>query len=169
LDRLLKGGLSGDVFPPVGALIGEFAATTTDGEPMSRAQLMDVTVVAFFSPGCAPCREKLPVFVADALERGRDRERLLAVISGTGGAETSPGEATEMAHELSRVARVVLDADWAVAKAFHVNSFPGVCVVDSAGTVLASGPDLDQALTAAGLQSRVDRPAERSVSVARPS
>jgi hypothetical protein len=150
LDQLLKGSQSGGGFPPVGAPIDEFAAVATDGEPVGLARLTDATVVAFFSPGCAPCREKLPVFVAEMPRRG-GREQILAVVSGPGGKSARPGEAIEMADALARVARVIVDGDQAVAKAFHMNAFPGFCVVDGTGTVLASGSNLDHALSAANL------------------
>jgi hypothetical protein len=170
LEQLLKNSPSDQPFPPVGAPIDEFTATTTDGEPVGPAQLTDATVVAFFSPGCTPCREKLPGFVAGMPARGLGREQILAVVSGSGGQSARADEAIEMADALAPVARAVVDGDRAVAKAFHMNAFPGFCVVDGTGTVLASGSNLDQTLSAANLPwLMVEVPDARSATVAIPS
>jgi hypothetical protein len=170
LEQLLKGSSSDEPFPPVGAPIDEFTATTTAGEPVGPAQLTDTTVVAFFSPGCSPCREKLPAFVAGMPAYGLGREQILAVVSGAGGQSARAGEAIEMADALARVARAVVDGDRAVANAFHMNAFPGFCVVDGTGTVLASGSNLDRTLSAANLPwPMVGAPDVRSATVAIPS
>src|SRR5438270_353683 len=61
-----------------GSAIGEFAATTTDGEPLTAATL-DGTV-AFFSADCPACHDTLPDFLAYAREQGRDH--VFAVFGG---------------------------------------------------------------------------------------
>lgn len=171
LEQLLAGGPGGAALPSVGASIDEFAATTTDGESVSRARLNNPTVVAFFSPGCGPCRDTLPLFAAGASERGGDRARILAVISGPGGANARPGEAGEMAQSLTGLARVIVDTDWTVSKAFGVGVFPGFCVVDDTGTIIASGSasDLDQILTALGPAPTAQGMAGRPIQVSLPS
>ncbi|MFI6456364.1 TlpA disulfide reductase family protein [Streptosporangium amethystogenes] len=159
LEKLLGDSRSGDPFPALGERVGEFAATTTDGEPVSRDLLAGETVVAFFSPGCGPCREKVPVFVELARERALDRQQLLAVVvdetkepvgtAGTAGTQPGGVEAKEMAEALAPVARVVLEGEeHPVATAFTVHAFPAFCLVDAEGVVRAVTSDLDQLLVA---------------------
>lgn len=77
-----------------GSAVGEFAATTTDGEPLTTATL-DGTV-AFFSADCPACHDTLPDFLAYAREQGRDR--VLAVVGG---------DDADTVRALAEVARVV--------------------------------------------------------------
>jgi thiol-disulfide isomerase/thioredoxin len=106
--------------PPVlgvGERIGEFATTTVDGEPLSHELLDTETVVAFFSPDCAPCRTKLPTFVDYA--RTLPAGRAVATVVG------SAADAAGFVEQLSPVARVVVEEpDAAMGTAFHVRAFP---------------------------------------------
>jgi hypothetical protein len=106
------------------------------------------TVVAFFSPGCTPCREKLPEFVA-YVRRSFDRQQVLAVVVSYAKETEDTAEAAEMANLLAPVARVVVEDDeHVVAKAFTVKAFPAFCVIDAAGKVLTSGSSLERTLVA---------------------
>ncbi|GGO78149.1 TlpA disulfide reductase family protein [Nonomuraea cavernae] len=148
LEKVLSGGRD-DSLQMLGEQVGEFAATTTDGEPVSRALLAGETVVAFFSPSCAPCREKMPVFVEQARARDFDRQQVLAVVVNESGEPEAAG-VKEMAEELATVARVVMEgADHPLANAFKVHAFPAFCVVDAEGVVRVIGGDLDQLLVSA--------------------
>jgi hypothetical protein len=124
-----------DVMLPVGSTVGEFAARTTDGEYVSRQSLSGETVVAFFSPGCAPCEELLPRFVDHVVDARND---VLAVIVGP------EAEAAEMVTRLRPVAPVVLEGpnSGQVSAAFGVGGFPVICVVAANGRVMAAGATL---------------------------
>ncbi|WP_328451339.1 TlpA disulfide reductase family protein [Amycolatopsis sp. NBC_00438] len=111
-----------------GSAVGEFAATTTEGEPVTAATL-DGTV-AFFSADCPACHDTLPDFLAYAREQGRDR--VLAVVGG-GDADT--------VRALAAVARVVpaeLDGG-PVAAAFRNTWTPALYVVADGRVVATAG------------------------------
>lgn len=120
--------------PAVGETAGDFEIMTIDGEPVSRARLVDETLVAFFVPGCDACVRALAEFVAYAGGVAGGRERILAVITGR------PGETAGMVEVLHPVAKVIVDrAGDTVSRAFRVGSFPAFCVVDGNGTVVTAG------------------------------
>ncbi|MEU8004500.1 redoxin domain-containing protein [Catellatospora sp. NPDC049111] len=134
LSKMPTGPTATDLILPAGAQIGSFSAVTTTGETVSTASFADGTLVGFFSPGCAPCRERLPEFVAYAGELG-GRDRVFAVVVADVAAE-----ATATVEQLSDVARVVLEQDEGpVAAAFGVKGFPAVGLVSADGTMVASG------------------------------
>ncbi|MET7336748.1 TlpA disulfide reductase family protein [Nonomuraea sp. NPDC005650] len=144
----LQGLLQGDHFDlqdilPVGSQIGDFDAVTVGGERVSGGRLTGNTVVAFFSTDCGPCKEALPGFVETARETAA---RVLAVVVG------DQGRAAPMAEQLGPVAQVVVEElGGQVSRAFGANSFPGYCVVDASGRVIATGPGvLRQPLPAIG-------------------
>ncbi len=88
------------------------------------------TLVGFFAPGCAPCEEQIPEFVAHAPRW----QRALAVVFDPA------GEGAEHVRELGRVARVVIEGDTgdALQKAFQVKGFPSFCLVRD-GVVVSVG------------------------------
>ncbi|WP_101790619.1 TlpA disulfide reductase family protein [Nonomuraea indica] len=141
LETLLRSG-AGALAPPglphVGGAVGEFAARTLDGEDVSRSSLSGETLVAFFSPGCKPCLEKLPGFVEHARRRIGGRRLILAIVAGGDQA------AREMVRELSPVARVVVEDGYEgpVARAFQVAEYPAFCLVDSDGLIVAAEGDV---------------------------
>lgn len=123
-----------------GAKVGDFATTTTDGEALSANLLTGETLVGFFSPGCQPCETLLPAFVDYAATMPGGRDHVLAVVA-TDTPEAS--DVTEKVAALSPYARTVVAAhEEPVLKAFGVNGYPGVLLVQD-GTVVASGGDLD--------------------------
>jgi thiol-disulfide isomerase/thioredoxin len=108
----------------VGAEVGSFSVTSTDDEDLTEADLDGDTLVAFFSPNCTPCKEKLPRFTAFAREFAGGRRQVLAVIAG--GAEG--GE--RFASELRPVARVVReDYNGEVGAAFQARAYPTLLLV----------------------------------------
>lgn len=131
---------------PVGEVVGEFAATTTEGEPVSRELLTGPTLVGFFSPGCEPCAAELPRFVEHAESMPDGARQVLAMVDG------DADVATEYTGRLSPVARVVLEGHGgALGTAFAVTGYPALYVVGGDGTVLATGyamSDLEGALAA---------------------
>lgn len=137
--RLLAGiGSAAPMLAP-GSTVGDFAATTLDGELVSRDALSGQTLVGFFSPGCPACTERLPDFVARAATPAHGRARTLAVIAGGDESYAAQRE------QLAAVARVVVEPERSgpVGRAFGVSAYPVFALVDPAGEVLASGYTLD--------------------------
>jgi len=140
LDRLAAGGgAQGDsVMLPPGETVGDFVATTVDGEQLSREELADTTLVGFFSPDCEPCKERLPQFVDYAEHHQGGRRQVLAVVV----ADDEDGAGPVVA-ELASVARVVREVGAGpVPRAFGVHGFPAFALVESGGVVRASGYEL---------------------------
>ena len=128
---------------PVGAPVGEFAATGVSGRPVTRAMLDRPALVGFFSPGCAPCKEKLPDFVAQAARRPGGPDAVLAVVVG------DPAEAAESVAALRPVATVVVEPeDGPLQWAFAIGGFPTFVLVED-GVVAAS----DDVLPPAGREA----------------
>lgn len=147
LEKLLDGARLGLRAP--GERVDDFAATTTDGEPVSRGLLSGETVVAFFSPACGPCKEKAPAFAEQVRARSLDRQQVLAVVAEDGADGEDEGAA--MARALAAAGRVVRDGtgERSVAAAFGVSAFPAYCLVDAEGVIRVVGPDLERLLVAA--------------------
>jgi thiol-disulfide isomerase/thioredoxin len=118
-----------------GEVADEFEATTSEGETLSAASLGERTLIGFFSPSCAPCKELAPKFA----ELAAGRDGVIAVISGL------PEETSDMHDLLSPVAKIVSGGPdgGPLAKAFRVDAFPRVFLVDETRTVLAAGHTLE--------------------------
>ncbi|GAA2454810.1 TlpA disulfide reductase family protein [Streptomyces macrosporus] len=114
--------LSGRGSLALGEEVGAFTSTTVDGESVTREALAGDTLVGFFSPSCAPCREQLPKFVAYARQMPGGRGRVLAAVVGQG------PDAEKMLAELGEVARVVAEkpGGGALSAAFQAIAFPTV-------------------------------------------
>lgn len=111
-----------------GSQIGDFTATTTEGEPVSQADLP--ALVAFFSANCPPCHELAPRFAE--LTTGLPR---LAVVTG---------EDPDLVAVLSPAVRVVVeDYDGAVSGAFQNTWTPALYIVDGGQHVVATGGRLE--------------------------
>lgn len=139
LDRLSVGAAGGsDAMIAPGGTVGEFTATTVDGEPVSRDLLADTTLVGFFSPSCVSCRQGLGQFVEYARAHPGGRDQALAVVIAHDDSAAAP-----MIAELADVVRVVRDGDGGpVQKAFGVQGLPAFGLIKSDGVVVASGRDL---------------------------
>ncbi|RJL32605.1 TlpA family protein disulfide reductase [Bailinhaonella thermotolerans] len=119
-----------------GDVVGDFAATTTEGEPVGRGLLAGHTLVAFLSPGCAPCKELMPEFEEYAARL--PRSQVLAVVDAI-----DDLGAREYTDRLSPVARVVVeDPDGPMQRAFKPEGFPALYVVEDGGLVVAADRDL---------------------------
>ncbi|WP_165974676.1 TlpA family protein disulfide reductase [Nonomuraea deserti] len=118
-----------------GARIPRFAATTTSGEPVSDELLGAPALVGFFSRGCRPCEELLPLFV----ERARGTSDAVLAVVAAGAGEDSAAEI----ERLAEVARVVKEEPQGpLQAAFKVNAYPTVITIDAGGTVAHSGHTL---------------------------
>ncbi|TDD21523.1 TlpA family protein disulfide reductase [Nonomuraea diastatica] len=124
-EPMTRGGLA------PGERIPEFAATTTKGEPISGELLGGPAMVGFFSAGCRPCKDLLPLFV----ERARQTpDAVLAVV--TAGSDEDPAPYVE---QLAQVASVVSEEPQGpVQSAFKVAGYPTVFLIDADGTVADS-------------------------------
>jgi hypothetical protein len=134
----------GEPAPPMmigaGERVGDFAATTSDGEPVSRELLSGQTLVGVLSPDCSACKERLPEFIAHARVYPGGRGQVLAVVAG------EPEQIQPYRDQLAPVARVVIEPpmDGPISTALKVQGFPTFAVLDSTGTVVGGGSDLDQ-------------------------
>jgi hypothetical protein len=116
-----------------GSGIGEFAAVTTAGEPVSHETVAGM--VGFFSIGCEACHELLPAFRERAAQL--DRERVLAVVGG---------DDEDMVRSLEPVARVIVadPAGGPVAQAFKNTWTPALYLVGDDHRVAAAGTRMDE-------------------------
>jgi hypothetical protein len=139
LDELGRDGVPFDRDRALAAdtVVTEFAATTTDGEPVSREMLTGTTLIAFLSPGCQPCETLLPKLLDHAARFPGGRQQVLAVLSMAG-----PEDSAAYADRLSPVARVVVeDGKGPLSEAFEADALPVLYLVGAGGVVLASGFD----------------------------
>lgn len=123
----------------VGESVGAFTASSVDGEEVTHQLPQDDTLVAFFSPTCGPCKDKLPKFVEHVERHGIARERVLVTVVGD--AEESRG----FIEQLRPVARVVSERpDGSLTAAFKVKAFPTVLRVspDGAGGTVVTANDV---------------------------
>lgn len=127
-----SGGLPPGAELQAGETVGNFVATSIAGEALSQNQLTGRTLVGFFSPGCQPCAEQLPTFIAAAQSTQHGFERVLAVVVAGG----RDGDA--YAAQLAAVAQVVAEEpDGPVQAAFKVRGFPTIYLLDA--DVVAAG------------------------------
>jgi thiol-disulfide isomerase/thioredoxin len=120
---------------PAGSAIGPFIATAVSGTQLSDTGLDgERLLVGFFSPGCDPCKERMPEFIEYAT---RFDGRVVAV------AADGVGDTGDMVARLGEVAEVVLEVDGGpVHAAFGAKGYPALLLVDPEGTVLGSGWDM---------------------------
>ncbi|MFB6714178.1 TlpA family protein disulfide reductase [Streptomyces sp. NPDC056358] len=105
----------------VGEEVGPFSATSADGEPVSQDTVTSDTLVAFFSPGCAPCQDEVPRFVQHIRASALSRDLAWAVVVG------DAEECTPFVSELAPVARVFVEQPGGpLGRAFRTSAFPTV-------------------------------------------
>jgi hypothetical protein len=130
------GPMRGDTMLPAGQSVGGYAATTVDGATVSADDREGRELVGFFSLGCQPCAERLPEFVASAGDHPGGRHRVLAVVAG----RDDEGDARSYVDKLTPVARVVReDMGGPLQKAFAVQGYPAIGLIDESGVVVVSG------------------------------
>ncbi|MFG1810798.1 hypothetical protein [Streptomyces sp. NPDC049040] len=113
-----------------GELVGEFDATTMDGDRVTRELLPEGAVVAFLSADCGGCRDQLPEIASWAA--AQERRQVVAVL------DARSGDPEELVTALSPVARMIVGDDVpAVGKAFGVQAFPTFYQVSAGGRLLA--------------------------------
>jgi thiol-disulfide isomerase/thioredoxin len=120
----------------VGESVGEFSALDVDDVELTH-HAVGSSLVAFFSPQCAPCEELLPAFVREAAREPGGRARVVAVVVG------EQDHAARLVGELKHVARVVVEQfGGPLTAAFQVRGFPAVVRVSDAGMVAADTYDV---------------------------
>ncbi|MFI6744464.1 TlpA disulfide reductase family protein [Nonomuraea sp. NPDC050451] len=141
IRRLRRQAASAPFLSPMaeGLAIGEkmpaFAATTTDGEPISDELLDGSALIGFFSPSCEPCRELMPRFIDHARQTSGT---VLAIVVAD-----SDKEAAADVERLAEVARVVVEAPRdAIQSAFKVAAYPALFLIGAEGRVTDNDPTL---------------------------
>ncbi|MFF8597039.1 redoxin domain-containing protein [Streptomyces sp. NPDC015220] len=120
-----EGGIS------VGAVVAPFSTRCSEGARLTERDLTDNAVVSFFTPGCQPCRDKLPRFVEKATDLQGSRQ-VIAVVVSSSGEQQHEEEAREMTEQLASVARVVREEpDGPCTTAFRVSAFPSQFAVSA--------------------------------------
>ncbi|MGX7824649.1 TlpA disulfide reductase family protein [Actinokineospora sp. 24-640] len=106
-----------------GSGIDPFSAVSATGAVLTRDDLVAPTLVAFFTPDCPACEEKLPAFLSYAHDFPGGKQRVVAVVAGeAGGARYRAA--------LSEVGTVFSEREHGeLQKAFGVNAFPAFLVV----------------------------------------
>ncbi|GAA3768741.1 TlpA disulfide reductase family protein [Micromonospora maritima] len=132
------GGSSNEGLFPPGERIDDFTARTVDGAVVTRDALARGVVVAFFSPNCQPCIEKVPDFVEYAAAQPEGASRVFAVVAAADDFETK-----DMVRQLSPVATVLAAKDGQpMLDAFKGSGFPAIYVMGDAGVVESGGHTL---------------------------
>jgi thiol-disulfide isomerase/thioredoxin len=129
------------VGPPPGTEVPEFSVTTVSGAVVSAADLRgERSLIGFFTPGCAPCHDQVPAFIAFAKSIPGGPGHVLAVISDGGRPTAKVSDADRLVEELTgaEVAQVVrgLSAGEA-ATALAVTGYPSFLLLDAGGRVEA--------------------------------
>ncbi|MER7207866.1 redoxin domain-containing protein [Streptosporangium sp. NPDC000239] len=124
----------------VGEEVGDFAAMTLEGREISRGSIDGETLVGFFSPGCAPCEEKLPRFVQYCRSLPEGSRGAVAVV-----VSSDMATAEKFVTELSGAATVVLEpTNGPLSKAFRVLAYPTLVKVGpEAGRLIVTEEDVD--------------------------
>jgi hypothetical protein len=124
-----------------GTQVPEFTVTTVTGATVSAEDLRGQrSLIAFFSPGCAPCHEQVPAFTAFVRTLPGGVARPLAVIcgGGHGAAQGQDAGADHLARQLADMAHVVREPSAGmVAAALAVSGFPSFILLDAGGRVEA--------------------------------
>jgi hypothetical protein len=133
---LLEAGGAGQSVAITELAVGEtpdaFSVLTVGGPRVSGPA--GLQVVAFFSPHCSACPERVPPFIDYLGSNAIGRESVLAVIEGS---DDGPPPYLD---QLTEVAQVCAGPDGdKVSEAFKARGYPAFCLLDADGVLLASG------------------------------
>ena len=119
----------------VGAPMPEVSMTTTQGSTHTEEDLRQGPVLlGFFAPGCRPCHETLPEFVAAADAVTSSDGRALAIVSAYDNEDPEPMLSQLRDHEVVMLS----DPGSSLLTAFQVRAFPTVIRFES-GKAVATG------------------------------
>jgi len=134
LSDAVSGRSSAGSIAAPGTRVPPFRAVTVDSDVVDSGQLGASTLVGFFSPGCPPCEELLPQFLATARATPGGRQAVLAVVVSDDGENSA-----YLVEPLRDVASVVVERRGGeLGAAFGVSSYPATCEVDATGTVTST-------------------------------
>jgi hypothetical protein len=124
---------------PPGTQVPEFSVTTVTGTVVSTADLLgERTLIGFFMPGCVPCHNQVPAFIAFARGLPGGPGHVLAVISD-GGRPSEPVPADDgLLRELAETDAVQVVAGpsaQAAVTALAVKGYPSFVVLGADGRV----------------------------------
>lgn len=131
------------VGPPPGTEVPEFRVTTVSGALVSAADLRgERSLIGFFMPGCAPCHDQVPAFIAFARGLPGGPGHVLAVIADGGRPVVTVPEhdADQLVEDLTgaEAAQVVRGPSaGAAATALAVTGYPSFLLLDADGRVEA--------------------------------
>jgi thiol-disulfide isomerase/thioredoxin len=129
------------VGPPPGTEVPEFSVTTASGAVVSAADLRgERSLIGFFTPGCAPCHDQVPAFIAFAQSIPGGPGHVLAVIADGGRPTAKVPDADRLVEELTgaEVAQVVRGPSAGeAATALAVTGYPSFLLLDAGGRVEA--------------------------------
>jgi hypothetical protein len=132
--RATTGLSTGKGFVEPGERPQPFSATTIDGQGIDETSLTEqVTIVAFFSPDCASCKDWIPRFVVAAQAVVAGSGRAIAVVAAP---DLDAVEAREALLEHTDV--VLEDFDGPIHHAFSVSGYPSLCKIGPGGTVISA-------------------------------
>jgi thiol-disulfide isomerase/thioredoxin len=129
-----------DGLPP-GTKVPEFTVTTVTGTALSAEDLRgERSVIAFFSPACAPCHEQAPAFAAFAKSPPGGVTRTLAVIcGGHRAAPAAVGDTAHLTEQLADATDVVGEPSAGIAAAaLAVSRFPSFILLNADGQIEAA-------------------------------
>lgn len=112
-----------------GDQVGVFSAVTVDGATVSGSTLAPETIVAFLSPGCAPCEQAVPELLQQ-LDRQVGAPLLVVVAE-------DDGQPVAMVEQFRGRARVVVEPPGLgkVQRAFGIEEFPTMVRVNGSTVV----------------------------------
>ncbi len=126
---------------PPGTPVPGFSVTTASGAVVSAEDLRgERSLIGFFTPGCAPCHDQVPAFLALARSLPGGPGHVLAVVSDRGRAAASGPEADvgRLAGDLAEAAQMVRGPSaGVVATALEVTGYPSFIVLGADGRVEA--------------------------------
>lgn len=112
--------------PEIGTPVPQFIATTTDGSLMTDKDVREGDFyLGYFTPNCAPCRERLPEFASFAREVGPDR--VLIVI---GASDRDEGLRFAGSHG-GDVRLVIEEYEGPLATAFGISRTPTMLMLEN--------------------------------------
>jgi hypothetical protein len=138
LQEVVQEGVFPDPdLPRAGARVGAFEVTCADGKALSDRDLVQDTLVGFFTSGCRPCAN-----LRSQLVRQPPGLPFIAFVEG----DHDDPEVSEMVQMLSRLGSVALTtAGDQVTQAFKPSGFPTLIRTEQ-GVIAAAGHRLRQVL-----------------------
>jgi thiol-disulfide isomerase/thioredoxin len=122
----------------LGAKLPEFSTETVQGAVVSRESVSgSVELMGFFRPGCSPCHEQAPHFIAEARAIGEGKALALVAASGS--------DADEMVQTFEAVADVVLDpTSREVLRGLEISAFPTFLRLDADGVIVDAAVSMEE-------------------------